>query len=133
MSKFSKISTTTNLTTGEVSKSSTITTTKKVPNPLFLVFGIILMFLIATALIRQSAGLSDISFGGFLNYISNTPSFIPRLNITKFGIVGDWGLFEGLKNFFNIFAKMFGIIIYLGESLLNMLLTLFYFLRYIFV
>lgn len=88
--------------------------------------------LLFIALIRNASGYKHISFTTFLEFISNPPAIIPNVNISDFAITGSWGAFNFLKNFFNIFAQLIGIVVWFASSVLNLFAYAFYFIRYIF-
>lgn len=75
---------------------------------------------------------SSLTFTGFLDWFSNLNSFDISINVSSYEISGDWGIFNGLKNFFNIFAKAFGVIVWLFANLLNLLFYCINFLQFLF-
>ena len=93
------------------------------------IFFVCILFLILFARLRSN-GEYSLTFTGFLNYLSKSPklNFAP---LSSFEIVGDWGLFDFLKNFFNLFAKMIGVISWLGELIINCFEWVWFFVRFI--
>lgn len=104
----------------------------KAKNIILFTGSFIMILLLFIALIRNAQGWQHLTFSGFLEYLTTSPTIIPSFSITDFAIVSDWGLFNGLKDFLNIFTQLFGIIVWVCSSIINVLLYLFYFLRFIF-
>lgn len=102
-------------------------------NILFFVFGCVLIVLLSASLIRNSNNSSSISFTSFLEYLSNSPDFSLSVSISDFRIVADWGFFNSLRDFFNIFTVSFGFIVWFFTSVVNCLIYAFYFLRFLLV
>lgn len=96
---------------------------------LFLVFLVLLGIRIFW---QMRNGSSNLSFAGLLDWFSNLNSVEVNVDVGNFFIGGDWGIFDGLRNFFNIFAQAFGVIVWLFSNILNLLLYLVSFVRFIF-
>lgn len=75
---------------------------------------------------------SSLTFTGLLDWFSNLNSLDISINVSNYEISGDWGIFNGFKNFLNIFAKAFGVIVWLFANLLNLLLYCISFLQFLF-
>lgn len=91
----------------------------------FRFVGSICLFLVVIIFIinvfRVVNGSKDVSFTGFLNWLSNLNFKGVTINISDYKIGDDWGLFNGLRDFFNIFAQASGVIAWLGANVLNFL------------
>lgn len=99
----------------------------------FRVLGLIFFVVLFVRLFWSlRSGSSNLTFAGFLDWFSNLNSLDVNIDVSNFGIRGDWGLLDGLKNFFNIFAKAFGVIVWLFANLLNILLYCISFLQFLF-
>lgn len=64
---------------------------------------------------------TGLTFTGFLEWLSNLNSIDITVNVSNFFIVGDWGWFDFFRNFLNIFAQIFGVIVWFGASFLTVL------------
>lgn len=78
-------------------------------------------------------GLGNVTFSGFLQWLSQVNTFPLKVDISSYGVSGNWGLLEGVRLFFDSFAKLFGVVIYLGANVINVLLFFAQFLYFIFV
>lgn len=95
------------------------------------ILGFALVILLTISLFRTLSNTStDLSFTGMLNYFSSVPS-MQFVNIADFTIVADWGIFNFLKNFLNLFAYLFGFSIWFSQNIYNLILWLFYMVRYL--
>lgn len=102
---------------------------KFIINILFIIICVLLIFNFA----RKLGNNTDLSFSGFLTWLGNVDSFNIQVNISSFTIGGDWGWFDGLRNFFNIFANLFGVLVYLCSNLINLIIFIGQFLVFMFV
>ena len=96
---------------------------------IFIIICVLLIFNFA----RKLSFNTDLSFSAFLNLLGSVDSFDIKVNISSFTINGDWGLFDGFRNFLNIFANLFGVIVYLGANLVNLFVFIGQFLTFMFV
>lgn len=110
------------------------TSLKKTGNLITAIMLIIISILLGIALFRFAfRGVNnDISFSSFLNWLGNVNSMPINVSITQFNIGGDWGVFEFLRNLLNIFTSLFGVIVYMSANLLNVLIFVSQFIRFIF-
>ena len=99
-------------------------------NIFFVVFGLFVGILLVVNITRVST--NQVTFSSLLSYISNAPRVFTDFTIQDFTIVGSWGILNGLKDFLNLFAQLFGFIISLGKSLVNLLVYAFYFVAFLF-
>lgn len=97
------------------------------------VFAVLLCFMLIVSLVRKTASGDPLTFSSLLNWLGNLRSFSLQVNISDFTIVADWGLFNFLRNFLNIFTTSFGILYFLGANLINLLIFIGQFLLFIFV
>lgn len=102
---------------------------KFIINILFIIICVLLIFNFARKLVNNA----DLSFSGFLTWLGTVDSFNIQVDISSFRIGGDWGWFDGLRNFFNIFANLFGVIVYLCANLINLIIFIGQFLAFMFV
>ena len=104
-------------------------------NILLVIFGSIVLILCGISLFRMLQGLSvsDISFAGFLEFISTAPPFHFSFSINTFHIGGSWGIIDFLREFLNGLGSILGVFVYLLTSLLNFFTYIFYFITYLFV
>lgn len=70
---------------------------------------------------------SDITFSGFLNWISNAPEFDVSWSLVDLTIYGDWGIFNFLRSFLNFFTDIFEVIIFLFGMIVKSLQFVVYF------
>jgi len=97
-----------------------------------VVLGIFLIILLVVAMLGSLRGTGQtITFTGFLEYLSQSPS-LNFFDISSFKIVGDWGLFDFLRNFFNLFTTMIGVSIWIFQLFWNLIAWLLYFFRFLF-
>ena len=97
------------------------------------VFGLIVGVLLSVSLIRSLLGGSPVTFGGFLEYLSNAPSIDMSLkNFEVIPALGDWGVFNFLSTFFNYFITIFNILIFAFKGLGQVVVYLVYFIRFLF-
>lgn len=96
---------------------------------ILLILSLLLLFV---SLFRKANNGSDISFASFLDWLSNLNTFQFNVNIQDFFIYGNWGVFDFLRNFFNIFTGLFGVIVYLFSNLLNLFIYLTQFIVFLY-
>lgn len=100
----------------------------------FRIIGLIFLIMIAIAVFWKLRGSNNILITeNFLEWLSNLNRLDINLNVENFSIRGDWGVFNGLRNFLNIFTSIFGVIIWLFSNLLQLVLYVVDFIRFIFV
>lgn len=99
---------------------------------IYHVLFLFLLVILIISLFRRVLGGSYISFNGFLDYLSSVHGVSVDINISDFSIPGNWGVIDGLRQFFNIFAKMFGVIVWLASNLVNLILFVAQFVSFVF-
>lgn len=98
------------------------------------IFKVLIAILIGVALVRVLSGNEIISFQTLLEYLGNAPVVnMPFKFFNDLTIVGDWGLFNFLKDFFNLTTGVVSILVFLATGLINAIIYLTYFIRFIFV
>lgn len=97
----------------------------------FRVLFVIICFVLLINIGRILFNGSSVTFSGFLDFVSNTNFSQINVNIRDFTIVSDWGLFNFLKDFINIFASLMGVTFFMVSNLLNLLLFILNFVVYI--
>lgn len=89
---------------------------------IFSIISLILFALIIASIFKKSFSGEDLSFTSFLNWLGDLDSFTINISISDFFIYGNWGILDGLRNFFNIFAQLFGVIVYMGSNAINLII-----------
>lgn len=97
---------------------------------LMLLIFIGILFLRVFWVLRGSS--NTVNFTGFLEFLSNLNSVDVSISVADFSIGGDWGVFEFLRNFFNIFAQLFGVIVWLFSNIVNLINYLWQFVLFLF-
>ena len=98
-----------------------------------LVWFVVLLIIIN--LFRRVNGfvVSSFGFDNLLSNLSNFDSLQIRFDIASFQIGGNWGIVDGIRQFFNAFATILGVLIWFGSNLINLILFLLQFLRILLV
>lgn len=99
---------------------------------LFHVLTIILSLLLIFSVIRIAFGSNSLSFGSFLEYVSKTPS-ISISYVDYLHIGGDWAIFDGFRSFLNTIMTVFNIAIWMCKNIGNLLVFVFYYVRFLFI
>lgn len=91
--------------------------------------------LIIVNVFRHVNGFSGFSFGfdNLLSNLSSTETLQIKFDISSFQIGGNWGIVDGIRQFFNAFATILGVLIWLGTNLINLILFLAQFVRILLV
>lgn len=82
---------------------------------------------------RLRGGDSSLNFSGFLQWLSTLNTVDVSFDVDSFHIGGDWGWFDGFRNFLNFFATLFSVICWCFVNVYNVLLYVVSFLRFLFV
>lgn len=99
---------------------------------LLSIIAILILFIRLFWRLRGSS--NTLNFTGFLKFLSNLNSVdIGAVNINSFVVGGDWGVFNFLRNFFNIFANLFGVVVWLSANVINVIRYLVAFIQFLFV
>lgn len=100
----------------------------------FRIIGLIFLIMIAIGVFWKLRGSDNILITkNFLEWLGGLNRLDINLNVENFSIRGDWGIFDGLRDFLNIFTSIFGVIIWLFSNLLQLVLYIVDFIRFIFV
>lgn len=101
---------------------------------LHILFGFVVVLIIINVF-RHVNGFTGSTFGfdNLLSNLSNSNSMQIRFDISAFQIGGDWGIVDGIRRFFNAFATILGVLIWLGTNLINLVLFVAQFARLLFV
>lgn len=94
---------------------------------------VVSIFIINIFRITNNSNSGFFGFENLLNNLSNSNTIQLRFDISSFTIGGDWGIFDGIRQFFNAFATILGVLIWFGANLINLILFLFQFVRLLFV
>ena len=104
---------------------------------LYVLFASLVVF----ALIRTARCYDIVYFSSFLDFISTNDfsTYFSQFNyqissgITDWTIRTDWGLFNFLRDFFNLFSNVIGFVYWLFSNLIYAVMFLLKFIAYIFV
>ena len=99
---------------------------------LFNVLTVCLCFVLIVSVIRVAFDFNPISFSGFLDYVSKTPS-IDISYYTYLSIGGDWGVIDGLRVFLNYIMVIINVLLWLCKNVANLMLFVVYYVRFLFV
>ena len=105
---------------------------KFVFHSIFALLGFFCFVLLVISFVYKTNNSSYLTFRGFLDWLSSVNTTHFSVNVQDFTIVADWGIFNAIRDFLNIFGTMFGIIFFFGANLLNLLLFVSQFLVFIF-
>lgn len=98
-------------------------------NLFFLLFCILLIF----SLVRILNNGSPLTLSSFLDYLSTAPQLVANGGFINLSIVADWGVFNFLRDFLNIFAGLLSCLIYLGSMIIQLITYIIWFLKYLFI
>lgn len=94
-------------------------------NILLLVFSTLFVIVLIINLYKSASGQGSVTFTGMLQWLQNfNVGFqVPNLSnaIATFLIRGNWGIVDGLRQFFNLFSTLFGVGYYI---IMNLIYTL---------
>ena len=76
------------------------------------IFSSILLVLVMLSVIKNG---DTMTFTSFLDFLSSNSSTFDFVNYVDYSIVGDWGLFNFLRDFFNLFIQVLNLAIYLTK------------------
>lgn len=100
-------------------------------------FSLILVILIGVSLIRiLKSGSGDVvTFGSLLDLLRDAPQISSDVLtfVEQIEIISDWGIFNFLRDFINDLVDLWSVLIWLGSSIVDLIIYIFYFLRWIFV
>lgn len=94
---------------------------------------VIFTILFIVSYVRSLVGAGEITFTSFLEFIQTVPEVSFATNFIDLTILGDWGVFDFLRNFLNIFTNLISVIVYLFGGLVQLLLYVVYIVRYLFL
>ena len=94
---------------------------------------VIFTILFIVSYVRSLVGAGEITFTSFLEFIQSVPEVSFASNFIDLTILGDWGIFDFLRNFLNIFTNLMSVIVYLFGGLVQLLLYVVYIVRYLFL
>lgn len=90
-----------------------------------LIFLILLIFAVVGALRNQDI----FTFRGFLDLLQNAPQIdLGWLNWETINL-GDWGLFNFLRDFFNFFIEIINVLAFAGTCIVQAILYVLYFVK----
>ena len=100
----------------------------------FSILGIVFMLILMAALLRKLSGGSSIpTFTSFLEMLTSVPDIsIPFINAGIIQQLGDWGIFNFLRDFLNIFIDLLNIVVFLCNGFIQINLYVIYFVRWFF-
>lgn len=91
----------------------------KVGSSSFDVFKLVFLILIISLLFSSLIGTETKTFGGFLEYLRTAPTISKEIVSWKPVTLGDWGVFNWLRNFFVQFSGFFSRLALIGGSFLD--------------
>lgn len=91
-----------------------------------------LIILVRVVSVVRNGSNSNLSFTGFLSFLSTLNTVQINISYTDFLIGGNWGIIDNLRQFFNVFAGVFGVLIWLTSNIVNVLLYIISFIRFVF-
>lgn len=96
--------------------------------------GIVFSFLVLSLLFLRFRGVDDMpTFGGLLNWFSGfSAPEIPFINATSV-VLGDWGIFNWLRDFISFFVGLLNVILFLVNGLLSLMFYVIHFMRWFFL
>lgn len=89
---------------------------------------ILLMFVFVGNYLRTGMPF-ELSFKGFIEFLSNAPSFDISWSMVDLTIYGDWGIFNFLREFFNWFTDIWEVCITLFGMIIESIEFIFYFVK----
>lgn len=101
-------------------------------NFLFSIMALVLALLLIANIFRQTFAGADLSFASFLSWLGSVEDISINFSIESFFIGGSWGIFDGFRSFLNIFTQLFGVIVYLGTQLINLVIFVGQFIAFLF-
>lgn len=96
---------------------------------LIIVFSLILLVCLFRALTNSTGTLT---FTGFLERLSSFSAPFPDLRILDNTIKNSWGIFDGLRDFINIFIQLFDFTLFLAKSMTNIASYVFDMIKFFF-
>lgn len=101
---------------------------------LFRLFGIALGFMLLVMLSWRLRGSdTTLTFTGFLDWLSGLNSVEVPYSFTEITIGGDWGPFDVIRNFLQMFLSVMSVVVWLFANLVNVCLYLVSFLQFLFL
>ena len=97
-----------------------------------VLFVIILSLLIVNFARNFASNDNMLTFQGLMEYLSNIET-IPLIPINSLNIGGDWGWFNFIRDFLNLFTGLMTIAIWISTSAINCVVYLFKFVQLCFV
>lgn len=100
-----------------------------------LILGYILAFLgFCTMFMLLNNANSEFSFTtqGFLEFLQNLTTETLNIRYPKLDINANWGAFNFLRNFINVFANILEILLYLGQNIIAIINVIIQVVEYIF-
>lgn len=98
------------------------------------ILSLVFIIILAAGLLRKLSGGSSVpTFTGFLEMLTSVPDIsIPFINAGIIQQLGDWGIFNFLRDFLNIFIDLLNIVVFLCNGIVQINLYVIYFLRWFF-
>lgn len=101
---------------------------------LLRLLGVIFLLMLLVAFTwRVNDSSNQLTFSSFLQFLSNLNSVEVTFNIDTFRITADWFAFNFLRDFFNIFANIIGILVWFFVNVYNVFQYFFQFVRFLIV
>ena len=101
----------------------------KIRTNIIIIICCILLFL---SLIRTVYNKDSVSLVSFVDFLQTAPN-IAFSSFVDFTITADWGVFNFLRSFLNIFTGALSVLIFIGASIVQVIIYLMWIIGYIFV
>lgn len=106
---------------------------KKYDSKSIFILIFLILFIYAYVQYIRTGSITTISFKSLLEYFTTVPDITSSFYLSNFSIGGDWGLFEFLRNFLNIFANFFSVTFSVFGFLIQGLIFIFWCVRFFFI
>lgn len=108
-------------------------------SPVFVVVKLLAgfaMLMLAVSLLKSlhmHTPTYSLTLSGLLEYLSNAPNITPTFSLNSFTIYSSWGVFNGLRDFINIFANLSAFAVWFSLLIFNAIRYVGYFFAFLWV
>ena len=97
------------------------------------IFGIAFSVIVLCLILRRLSGLEDMpTFAGFLEMITNVPEVAIPFQVFNQTTLGDWGVFNFLRDFISILLQLVNVAIFLVNGVVSVITYVVYFFQWLF-
>lgn len=97
------------------------------------IFKILFLVLVFLAVLGVLKNEEIVTFQGLLDFLANAPQFdLEWLNWSSVSL-GDWGVFNFLRDFFELNISFINVLLFIGTMGVQLITYLLYFLKFIFL